>query len=280
MNCLKKLLLAVLAISLILTLSGCQSAAPSAAPVSASAATEAPASAPTATPAPTPEPTPEPLAEYVPIDWDTVPECAAENFTYELFEAMDPDTYDAITGVRLLTYTGTETIVKIPDRIEGCLVRESVDSLFAGNTAVTHVSLPVWLRVYGRDYSLKSMFQGCTSLQEVRMPLSTSHIANRMFDGCTALRQVTFRADETHPLALREIGIGSFAGCTSLTSVEFPASLELIEDQAFAGCTQLTQVKAPGAYRWGDNVFLDCTQLTFLEICSGTNGSGYGAPPG
>ena len=269
----KKFAMILIAVLLCVALTGCQTQ--DGAKVNGNAAATAELKA-EATAEPTTEPTEEPAAEFVALDWENVEECAAENFTYEFFDALDPDTYDEITGVRLLTYTGSDAIVKVPDTIEGCMVREAdAKQLFKGNTVITHVSLPANLRAYAKGYDLSYLFQGCTSLQQVQMPMRCSQISGRMFDGCTSLRLVEFAADEAHPVEVRKIGIGAFAGCTALTEIELPESVAEVWDQAFSGCVSLESFRAHGAKMFGSEVFADCGKLTNVEICAAIDGMGW-----
>lgn len=189
---------------------------------------------------------------------------------------MDPDTYDEITGVRLLTYTGSEAIVKVPDTIEGCMVREAdAKQLFKGNTVITHVSLPANLRDYAKGYDLSYLFQGCTSLQQVQMPMRCSRISARMFDGCTSLRLVEFDADEAHPVEIKQIEVGAFVGCVSLTEVELPETVKWIENKVFEACVNLESFRGHGVSMLGSEVFAECAKLTNVEICAAIDGMNW-----
>ena len=62
---------------------------------------------------------PAALPAFEPLDWSGVKESSYEDFTYELRDGTDPVTGEYSKVVRLLSYTGSDTIIKIPDQIEG-----------------------------------------------------------------------------------------------------------------------------------------------------------------
>ena len=63
-------------------------------------------------------------------------------------------------------------------------------------------------------------FEGCTSLEAVKIPESVTSIDDKAFYNCTALKEIVI------PDSVTEIGGSVFAGCTSLESVIFPEDLK------------------------------------------------------
>jgi hypothetical protein len=91
------------------------------------------------------------------------------------------------TGVTILKYTGTATVVNIPPTIENLTVLNIGANAFA-NTKITSVTMPN--SVTG---ILASAFSGCTSLTSVIIPNSVTSIGQEAFAGCTSLTSVTFQ---------------------------------------------------------------------------------------
>ena len=79
-------------------------------------------------------------------------------------------------------------------------------------------------------------FEGCTSLQEVTLPMNTQIVASRAFFGCSALSYVG-NLDKVQTIIDQ-----AFMYCTALTGLNFGPNLTTIGDGAFNGCTQLTYI--------------------------------------
>ena len=79
-------------------------------------------------------------------------------------------------------------------------------------------------------------FEGCTSLQEVTLPMNTQIVASRAFFGCSALSYVG-NLDKVQTIYAQ-----AFMYCTALTGLSFGPNLTTIDDGAFNGCTQLTYI--------------------------------------
>jgi len=265
----KRLILLLLLLAVCLQLTGCQSApkTDAAAPVSAPAREAAAAPTAELTAAPTAEPTAVPLPVFEPLDWSIVEDAPGSDFTYEIVRDNDPLTSSIVDTVRLTGYTGSSSIVKIPDMIDGMYVRQAAEKLFQDNTSITHVALPTYLRLLARGAEPDWMFCGCTSLLQVRMPVECATIPDRMFSGCTALREVTFTA-EADQFFGDSIGTGAFLNCSSLTSITLPATVGKIESRAFEGCINLETVIASSVHIIEDEAFSDCSALKTLKISS------------
>lgn len=101
---------------------------------------------------------------------DTPPEKSP--FTYEI-----QNEEAVITG-----YSGTHSVLIIPDTIDGYTVTAISDSVFAGKTSLTSVSLPKNLKKLGWF-----AFSGCTSLKSANLPQSLSDIGYDAFANCSKL---------------------------------------------------------------------------------------------
>lgn len=105
----------------------------------------------------------------------------------------------------------------------------------------------------------------CTSIKEVRIPVSCETIGASAFAICQSLKTITI------PASCETIGASSFNGCSSLSSVIFEngSCLKTISSSAFASCRALKTITIPASCNTiGDNAFSSCTSLTDFS-CAG-----------
>lgn len=134
-----------------------------------------------------------------------------------------------VSGGILSEYTGEGGSVAVPSTVGGENVTAIGTGAFAGNSAITSVSVPSTVTKIGQE-----AFADCTGLKSVSLPSS-----------------------------LQSIGIGSFCGCTSLTSVDIPSGVTSIGDDAFADCSSLSKATIPSSVTSiGENAFGGCNNLT------------------
>jgi hypothetical protein len=158
---------------------------------------------------------------------------------YLQYEEMFPDmhyfTYNVLEdGTAEITgYTGEETNLEIPSKLDGYTVSVIGYNAFYERTSLTGVTIPD--TVTKIDYNA---FYRCESLKEV-----------------------------TIPSGVTEIGISAFMSCTSLTKITIPASVTLIDADAFFGCDDLT------IYGVADSAaqsYAEYDDIPFVEIDGGT----------
>ena len=87
-------------------------------------------------------------------------------------------------------------------------------------------------------------FQGCTSLESVKLGNGMQTIPTAMFSGCSNLQYIEI------PSGVKTISPIAFGGCKRLKKIVFPNSVTLTEasansSPAFYGCDNLTQVIVP-----------------------------------
>lgn len=134
-----------------------------------------------------------------------------------------------ITG---FTNEKDETILVIPEKINGKTVTEIGDSAFDGS-----------------------------SIEEVYFPLTLEKIARGAFRNCYFLKGVGM------PESLTYLGEEAFKECYSLESVSLNSALEVIPAHCFARCKKLFFVGVPeGVKRIEANVFLGTDSLHFITI--------------
>ena len=79
------------------------------------------------------------------------------------------------------------------------------------------------------------MFNMCSSLKEIDLPVGIKYIGDCAFADCVSLTEITF------PSKLQTISYSAFSG-TSIETVTIPASVLYIQRGAFAGCPKLTEI--------------------------------------
>lgn len=137
--------------------------------------------------------------------------------------------------ITIKKYNGTDTVVVIPEEINGKPVVGISYDAFKGNATIVEVVIP-------RSVERISFnaFEGCIALQKVTM-LGKTRIYMRAFKGCVSLRSVVINDS---------IDEGAFEGCIQLRSVEIGADVYKIEEGAFEGCTALTEIKVSDDNRY------------------------------
>jgi len=147
-------------------------------------------------------------------------------------------TYKVLNGTfcELVSYTGNETAVILPDSLNGYTVKSIAANAFKNNKTLVGVMLPATAVTLGSG----------------------------AFYGCTALTEVGFGD------LLTEIGSDAFRGCTALTNIELSTSVKSVGNNAFEGCTSLTSFKSGAGLRSiGDRAFINCGKLENLNLCEG-----------
>ena len=146
--------------------------------------------------------------------------------------------------INIFKYTGNETELEIPSKID--------------NKTVTSLSM----------YS----FYNCTSLITVIIPNSVTYIGDEAFQGCSNLKSISL------PDSINFISQSCFQDCNSLKSIIIPSGIKHILDNAFYNCTSLTKIEIPdGVTSIGDRVFYSCKNLKTILIPSTVTQIGYWA---
>ncbi len=189
----------------------------------------------------------------------------------------------------LINYVGTETDIRLPDKIEGCDY-EIRNHAFYNNTAITSVFIPDSVRYI--DYCA---FSGCTSLAsiEVSEGNKTYSSENGVLFNKSKTVLMLYPAAKTDvsyviPDSVETIGLegfqsNAFSGCASLASVTIPESVKSIRSDTFSDCYRLFEVVnlsslpnvANGHYGFKDvNNFL--TSASDSTVKTDENGFVYG----
>ena len=192
-------------------------------------------------------------------------------------------------------------VIKIPDIVneiserafEGCsthkiVIPQSVtiigDRAFLNCRNLKQINLPDKMKRLGGPikssyYSLSrpsieessciSVFQGCNSLESIKIPEGIDRIGPYCFYNCTNLKNVAL------PNSLTRIDNNAFQGCKSLEEIKIPEGVTAIGDNAFADCTNLKKVYLPDSlgrseflpiFIFCEYVFSNCENVV-VEYC-------------
>ena len=183
------------------------------------------------------------------------------NITYAYITETETNSdyeYETLANgtLRITKYVGVEANITIPSQIEGSIVTEIGDSVFAGNTKITDVSLPNSIVKLGTK-----VFSNCTSLKTITCPDSISSMGTEVFSGCTKLTTVKL------PSSLTGLSANTFQGCSNLTDVTLGSKVTSIGKYAFSGCIALETMELPTSVTTlGEYAFADCTSLKIMEL--------------
>ena len=104
-------------------------------------------------------------------------------------------------------------------------------------------------------------FNGCTMLNNIKLPKNINSIGEYAFNGCRSLKTFKF------PAHIRSIGKAAFAGCRVLPDIEIPSNISEILDSTFAGCAAFTTIDLPISVRTlGSRSFSGCSKLTSFTV--------------
>lgn len=144
----------------------------------------------------------------------------------------------------IIGYSGQETELVVPERIDGLSVTAFTKDVFGSNRKLTLVELPAGITEIPAE-----AFAYCSSLRMVTMGDKVTVIGDKAFYACSWLREVEL------PDSVTTIGAEAFAGA-SLNDLKLPKRLTTIGEMAFRDC----------------NMWVEC-----LEIPAGVTEIVYGA---
>lgn len=127
-------------------------------------------------------------------------------------EAIDADTKSPsdfkLNGNILVKYTGTASVVSIPDYVE--IIGEEA---FSDNPAIYSITIPN--SVEQINYAA---FSGCTGLEKIKVPDSVEIIDSAAFCNCSRLSEVEIGT------GLKKLGNGVFTGCDKLKKISIAST--------------------------------------------------------
>ncbi len=169
----------------------------------------------------------------------------------------------------ITSYTGTESNVVIPSKLDGLQVTKisnyeaTYEGAFANNTTVRSVVIPEGVTEID-DWT----FSGCSSLTSVTLPESLQIIGEAAFSWCN-LENVVL------PDGLNTIENQAFNENTGLTEVDLPASLTNLAGSAFVDCnlTLVTLEESNTVYKTENNVVYTKDGTTLVMFPCGVTGT-------
>lgn len=158
---------------------------------------------------------------------DCFASAAAVIFDYGMLKGTTDDGFEWLLReqsglIEILSYSGEDEEVIIPDSIEGYDVGYLAAEMFADKNNMINVTLPVNL-VEIPD----KLLYNCSSLFSVTIPEKVERIGNYAFYGCSSLRSV-FIPDE-----VKKIGDYAFGKTTSLSYISLGSGVTYIGEGAF-----------------------------------------------
>lgn len=220
-----------------------------------------------------------------------------ENITEDGFiYSVNEDGSMSITG-----YTGSDSDLKIPDKINGADVTSIESYAFQNMEFIENVSIPDTVKkvgyqsfdgtkyleslqndefiIIGKSLYLyngnessvtipedvncisPNAFMNNISVKEITIKSNISEISSSAFTLCQSLEKVTIEEGVT------EISSAAFSSCKALKSIELPSTLKSIGTAAFSECSSLESVNLPdGLEKIDDRAFEDCTALSDIKF--------------
>ena len=133
----------------------------------------------------------------------------------EVFKSRDYEYRVLEDGAAEITsYSGKDSVLKIPNTLDGKTVTSIGDEAFSG----------------------------CRALTRIELPDSVTSIGDVAFSYCRSLTSIEL------PDSVTSIGESAFYRCRSLTSIELPDSVTSIGDRAFEKCDNLTMTVQRDSY--------------------------------
>ena len=114
----------------------------------------------------------------------------------------------------------------------------------------------------GNFVTYKNAFEGCTSLQSVKVKESTMiMLGEYTFLNCTALTEADLPGSR-----MKSIGKSAFYGCTSLNKFDF-SDVSRVQDYAFANCSSFENITIPSTWDTiAEGAFYGCSGLKNIDI--------------
>ena len=185
-------------------------------------------------------------------------------------------------SLTITSYSGEESIITIPDNINGKKVTAIGASAFENCSILKSITIPSSITSIG-----EWAFSGCDSLNEINVAENNANY--KSLDGNLYNKEMTElinyacgKSDTSFiiPDGITSIGSDAFSGCSSLTSITIPDSVTSIGDWAFNGCSSLESVtfgEDSLLESVGFSAFFECSLLTSITIPDSVTDIGYGA---
>ena len=195
--------------------------------------------------------------------------------------------------ITITKYTGTDSVVIIPDTINGLPVASIETNAFFSYTGLTAVTIPDSVTSIG-----SGAFYYCFNLSNVMIGNSVTNMGRGVFANSYSLTSATLGSGVTRiesdafffctrlasvaiPQSVTSIGNNAFESCTSLTNVTIGSSVSSIESYAFSYCTSLSGIYFRGDAPSGDTTAFSYDYVAIVYYLPGSTGWGatFGGRP-
>ena len=198
------------------------------------------------------------------------------SLAFKSYSPVDKDafSYEKADGaVKIVKYVGDESIVIIPDTIDGAEVTELSEAAFA-DSPVRAVYIPDTVKKIG-----KGAFANCTSLSTLRVPFVGDGGENGFIGYIFGANEPDANAVALPPsLDMIIVGEGSesiadeaFKGAKTLSAVVLSDNVKKIGKLAFYQCVDLVYFSFGGVVEIDEYAFAYCKALYNIDISSVTN---------
>ncbi len=184
-------------------------------------------------------------------DWDS-DVIVSGDWTYGFEEEEDKT-------VSILHYDGSDTVVEVPETIDGNKVIAIENGAFRNNKYITSVNIPDSVWFIGNN-----VFRNCSALESIEGASNVVTIGKYAFYGCKSLTNVALMYE------LQYLGEAAFKNCSALQDIMLYKVTE-VSPYAFWGCRSLSYVNSVETVRVGKYAFYGCKNLAHVTLIAGEN---------
>ncbi len=184
------------------------------------------------------------------------------DFTYKLLPVNNP------TRVLILTYTGDDSAIILPDTIDGVPVTQVSASTFAANDKIEYIKLNKSLTTFSGKAAVH-----CSSLKQ--FDVDPENKAFKVQDNVLYNYDMStlisipggLGGKFTIPESVITIGAAAFYFNTYIEEVIMHNNVEAINDEAFFGCSALKKIRlSDNLSIIGNYAFSNCVSLSAIQI--------------
>lgn len=174
-------------------------------------------------------------------------------------------------------YLGNDSVVNVPESIDGYQVVSLGSECFLRKTNVVKVNIPSTVK------SIRARAFMESGIREITIPETVTQLSGSAFYRCNNLERVVIKAPITKiemntfakcfnlksvvlPNTIREIDSYAFQYCRSLISINIPSSLKVLNRAVFEDCSSLVSIDLKNCESISSNTFSGCTNLQNVKM--------------